>query len=292
MWGSGTDTPSSSRSRFGARKLNNSPHKLVVKGMWVDAFFSPSDQTTEYLRRSIASTSKSMYFCVMTHTRSDLTSAMGDLVKAGKAVRGVMDNNSDQGNQFAALKANGVDVLLKKNIGGILHHKYAILDADAPPVSSDPLVITGSHNWSNSAEFANNENTLGFHSAEMAKLYLQEWYQRYKDAGGTATLVLGTDRLPDVAGSIELAQNYPNPISRSGASPYATIDMKVPEGVQAGRVVLYDALGRAVSTLFDGTLQPGSYRITLDAAALPAGIYHYQLVSGGGTLTKSMIVTR
>jgi hypothetical protein len=68
--------------------------------------------------------------------------------------------------------------------------------------------------------------------------------------------------------------------------------MKVPEGVQAGRVVLYDALGRAVSTLFDGTLQPGSYRITLDAAALPAGIYHYQLVSGGGTLTKSMIVTR
>ncbi|MBL0174749.1 MAG: lamin tail domain-containing protein [Ignavibacteria bacterium] len=291
MWGSDTDAANSTKSRFGARKLNNTPHRVVINGMWVDAWFSPSDQTTEYLRRSIAAASTSVYFCVMTYTRSDLAGSMGDLVTAGKAVRGVMDNNTDQSNQFAALKTKGVDVLLKKNLSGIMHHKYALVDADAPAGSADPLVLTGSHNWSNSAEFANNENTLGFHSATLAKLYLQEWYKRYRDAGGTAVLVLGVERVDARAEGLILGQSAPNPVSLGG-STHATISVTVTGSAGPASLVLYDALGRTVATLFDGMRDEGSYRVTLDASALLPGVYYYRLSAGNRALTRAMHVTR
>ncbi|MCU0613306.1 MAG: hypothetical protein MUE60_16160, partial [Candidatus Eisenbacteria bacterium] len=50
-------------------------------------------------------------------------------------------------------------------------------------------VITGSHNWSSSAETTNDENTLIIHSPVIANLYLQEFAARYHAAGGNQPLV-------------------------------------------------------------------------------------------------------
>ena len=46
-----------------------------------------------------------------------------------------------------------------------------IVDQDAP--SSDPLVFTGSHNWSAAADNDNDENTLVIHDATIANIYYQ-----------------------------------------------------------------------------------------------------------------------
>ncbi len=45
---------------------------------------------------------------------------------------------------------------------------------------ADPLVLTGCHNWSNSADSRNDENTLIIHDSTIANIYYQEFYERFK----------------------------------------------------------------------------------------------------------------
>jgi len=59
-----------------------------------------------------------------------------------------------------------------------MHHKYLIVDNSDP--SSDPLLLTGSHNWSSSAEYRNDENTLIVHDATIANIYYQEFTERFR----------------------------------------------------------------------------------------------------------------
>ena len=61
------------------------------------------------------------------------------------------------------------------------HHKYAIIDASN--VSADPIVLTGSHNWSGNAENNSDENTLIIHDATIANIYLQEFEKRWGELG-------------------------------------------------------------------------------------------------------------
>jgi hypothetical protein len=85
-----------------------------------------------------------------------------------------------------------------------------------------------------------------------------------------------------------LAQNAPNPFN-----PFTSIAFEVPAG--AGRTVLriHDAQGRAVRTLVDATLEPGSYRAEwngLDDAGreVPSGVYFYS-VEGQGSARKMVL---
>jgi hypothetical protein len=65
---------------------------------------------------------------------------------------------------------------------GILHHKYMIVDQDAP--ASDPMAFTGSHNWSAAADNANDENTIIVHDATIANLYYQNFVYRFVENDG------------------------------------------------------------------------------------------------------------
>ncbi len=62
----------------------------------------------------------------------------------------------------------------------------------------------------------------------------------------------------------------------------------------AGPVSLkvYDALGREVAVLVDGTLAPSAYEATFDASGLASGIYVYRLVAGNEVLTGSMTLVK
>ncbi|MCP4075596.1 MAG: hypothetical protein GY744_05380, partial [Gammaproteobacteria bacterium] len=47
--------------------------------------------------------------------------------------------------------------------------------------SANPVAITGSHNWSASAESINDENTLIVYDANIANQFHQEFYQPFND---------------------------------------------------------------------------------------------------------------
>ena len=281
MWGSATATPNSTASRFGVRKRADTPRRFVVGGIWMDVHFSPSDRTNDYLLRTIRGAARSIYFALLTFTRDDLGQEMLAAHRAGKTVRGVMDNSSDQGSEFAFFQTNGMDVLLKKGLSGLLHHKYMVVD----PETASGRVVTGSHNWSNAAEFANNENTIGIASAAVARQFVQEWYRRYLDAGGAGSVVLGVSREPSAA-AFALAAPWPNPAMASTGIAFTTTSML------PARLALVDALGREVAVLTDGVVDAGRWQYRIDVSALPAGVYQVVLTQAGRTAVRPLQIVR
>ena len=51
---------------------------------------------------------------------------------------------------------------------------------------SNPLTITGSHNWTFSADHINDENTLIIHDARVTNIFRQEFEARWKELYQTA----------------------------------------------------------------------------------------------------------
>ena len=268
MWGSATDTPNASLSRFGARKTDNTPHHFVIGGRPVESYFSPSDRTTSHIVSTLGGAQHSVAFDVLTFTRWDLADTIVARKNAGVAVRGLMDNNTDTGNQFSFLVGQGIDVHLKTG-SGLLHHKYAIVDAEAP--AWDPVTVTGSHNWSNSAENSNNENTLIIRDWDVANQYLQEFAARYYQFGGTDSITVGVGASVQIPRVYALEQNFPNPFN-----PTTVVSYQLP-AVSDVRLVVYDILGREVAVLVNGREAPGTHQARFDAGGRASGMYMYRL---------------
>ncbi len=284
MWGSSTETPNASVSRFGARKLDNTPHHFVIGGRSVESYFSPSDGTNWQIIKTINAAQHSVGFELLTVTRSDISAALIARHTAGVAVRGDLDNSSDSGSEFANMAAAGLDVHVKYGYSGLLHHKYMITDASDPHWAG--TVLTGSHNWSASAENSNNENTLIVHDADIANQYLQEFEARYLQFGGADSVHVtdaGSLHVPRV---VSLSQNYPNPF---GATTLIAYEIPVAQKVV---LRLFDVQGRVVRTLVNDRQVPGRYQVTLEARGLAAGVYLCRLESGSVSQQKKMLLLK
>jgi hypothetical protein len=191
MWGTQTAIPGIFSRKLGADKVDNTPHLFKIGGVTVESFFSPSDGTTSQISKAIQSADSRIEFSMMTFTRNDLRDDLIDRHNAGLLIRGFIENVNDVGGEFATLVAAGLNVR-DDSVAHILHHKYVIIDEGAP--NSDPMVVTGSHNWSSSAETNNDENTLIFHDATITNLYTQEFSARWIGyVTNTENVVLGLE---------------------------------------------------------------------------------------------------
>lgn len=83
-----------------------------------------------------------------------------------------------------------------------------------------------------------------------------------------------------------LNQNYPNPFN-----PTTQINFDLPEAGEV-QLVIYDLTGRAVQTLINNTLSPGTHQITFDASQLSSGVYLYRLSTPGFTATRKMMLVK
>jgi phosphatidylserine/phosphatidylglycerophosphate/cardiolipin synthase-like enzyme len=285
MWGSDTDVPNASNSRFGARKTNNTPHRFVIGGKNIECYFSPSDGANAHIISTVNAAEHSIGFQLLTLTRSDIASAIVAKKLAGVAVRGDLDNGTDQGSQYTYLLSNGVDVHLKTGASGLLHHKYGIFDAEYPLWNA--VTITGSHNWTSSAENSNNENMLIVRDGNIANQYLQEFAARYYQFGGIDTILVGVEQAgTNIPGTFSLSQNYPNPFN-----PTTRIEYSIPLA-EIVLVKLYDVLGREVQTLVNSRQAAGTYRVEINAGGLASGVYFYRLVAGNYIQQKKMLLLK
>jgi uncharacterized lipoprotein YddW (UPF0748 family) len=110
-----------------------------------------------------------------------------------------------------------------------------------------------------------------------------EWSSIWGLRTAAPTSIAADDEVPD---RYTLSQNYPNPFN-----PMTQIRFQIPE---ASNVVLkvYDMLGREVKELVNDYLSSGTYTVTFDAAALPSGMYIYQLRADGFVENKRMIFVK
>ncbi len=286
MWGSNTEIPNESNSRFGIRKTDNTPHRFNIAGSPVQLYFDPSDHTTSYISDALNEAVSSINIAMLTFTRSDLAQILINKTIEGEKIHVVLDNKTDSGSQFNFLRNNGADILLKGSVAdGLLHHKYAIIDGDTR--SADQKVITGSHNWSNSAETSNDENTLIIHNYRIANLYLQEFKARYLEADGTDIISdVGNKDDKETPHSFNLLQNYPNPFN-----PSTVITYRLAAGTHVSLKV-FNILGQEVVTLIDRNESAGTYKVIFNAEGLSSGIYFYSITAGSFHQVKKMILLR
>jgi phosphatidylserine/phosphatidylglycerophosphate/cardiolipin synthase-like enzyme len=285
MWGSNTDVPNSNTAKFGPYKTDNTPHIFNVNGREIRLYFSPTDQTTLQIRNTLSTADSSIYFALLTFTRSDIANTIVSRVNSGVKLRGIIDNVGDSGSQYNFLRNYGE--LFDYNLGSVLHHKYALVDASW--VNLTPYVITGSHNWSNAAEQDNDENTLIINDIFIANQYMQEFKRRYNDLGGTGTFtipVISEVREKYIPYKVELQQNYPNPFN-----PVTTIAFTLTEKMPV-RLVLYNSLGQLVKVIYDNVAEAGKTVIDFRGDELPSGVYYYTLYAQNQSISRKMVLMK
>jgi hypothetical protein len=72
-----------------------------------------------------------------------------------------------------------------------------------------------------------------------------------------------------------MLHNFPNPFN-----PFTNIRFDIPESGNV-KIIIYDANGKEVQTLYEGTLAPGKYVTQWNASAYPSGIYFLKLEADG-----------
>jgi hypothetical protein len=186
MWGSDGPMYNEANAKFGASKTNNTPHKFLIDDIPMEAYFSPSDNTTSKIKTAINQAENTLEFGIMVFTENSLGNAIVGAQQSGLEISGIIDYTGYSGSEYQYLKDNGVNVREYVNPDGsewpdgpVFHHKYAIVDFQEG--ATNPVLITGSHNWSASAESINDENTLIIYDANLANQFHQEFSQRFKD---------------------------------------------------------------------------------------------------------------
>ncbi|MEW6716664.1 MAG: phospholipase D-like domain-containing protein [Chloroflexota bacterium] len=158
--------------QFGASSPTNTPYPLItVDGTQIEVYFSPEDDTVDHLLDVILNAQESIYFLAFSFTSDDLSTALIEQAQHGVLVAGVMEEsqyNFNIGTEYDRFLQAGLDVRLDGNPQN-MHHKVFIIDGQ--------IVVTGSYNFSASAEDRNDENTLIIHNHDIAAAYLAEFYR-------------------------------------------------------------------------------------------------------------------
>lgn len=256
MWGSDGAQPDAANAKFGSQKADNTAHFFNVGGTEFECYFSPSDNVTTQIRNVINSADESLELAVLLMTRQDVATAIKDRYFQNVTVRGLFDTTSDA---FEFLTAQNINVV-HHYPSEMLHHKYII--ADANNLSSNPTVLTGSHNWTNSAETKNDENTLIFKDANVANLFLQEFEKRWSE------VVVSTF---DIS-SFEDIKVFPNPFREN-----VNIQVHTPKN-KVVSLQITNTLGQVIYTQNENLIT-GDNTLNLPTKDLANGIYYLTILN-------------
>ncbi len=282
MWGDTGIAPNLSASKFGQFKTDLGAHSFLIEGKLVELYFSPADGTNTKIQAAMNSANSDLYFSMSTFTSNSNATLLISKSTSGVYVAGVNDPSITSASPYTIL-TSGLGSNFKVHTGsGLYHHKFLI--ADASNKCSDPLVLTGSHNWTFSADTKNDENTLIIHDDTAANIYYQAFHADFTALGGTLMSI------PDCTTGGSLLEQasfdmavYPNPAVGSfflkfqGQSP------------QFADVQVYDLNGRRVADAVI-TLNDLMGDHTLKVSNLKAGVYMIKIVNDAGVWNSLVTV--
>ena len=155
---------------FGADAVAETPNpRVTIDGVPLEIYFSPDDHVARRIVELLRGAQRSIYFLAYSFTANDFGDILRQKARDGLKVSGVMDESqvkSNKGTEFIPFTEAGLPVYLDGN-AGLLHHKVFIID--------EQIVITGSYNFSASAERTNDENVAIFFDPQIAAQYLAEF---------------------------------------------------------------------------------------------------------------------
>jgi phosphatidylserine/phosphatidylglycerophosphate/cardiolipin synthase-like enzyme len=163
--------------RFGPGSPADTPNpQLSVEETDLEVYFSPEDGVSRHLVDLVESAQESVFFLAYSFTQDELADALIERNQEGVKVAGVMEKRqvqSNTGSDYETLRDAGLDVRLDGNPNN-MHHKVLIIDGR--------ILVTGSYNFSRSAEERNDENSLVIHDPEIAALFLEEFQRIFAAA--------------------------------------------------------------------------------------------------------------
>jgi phosphatidylserine/phosphatidylglycerophosphate/cardiolipin synthase-like enzyme len=162
---------------FGPDILAKTPFPRVsINDSTIEVYFSPDDHAARRIVDLLRKAKLSIRFLAYSFTANDFGDVLRQKAKDGLQVQGVMEESqvkSNTGSEFGAFKQADLPVYLDGN-AGLMHHKVIIID--------DQIVITGSYNFSSSAERTNDENVVIFFDKQIADQYLMEFQRVYAES--------------------------------------------------------------------------------------------------------------
>ncbi len=99
----------------------------------------------------------------------------------------------------------------------------------------------------------------------------------------------------DIPDGFSLSQNYPNPFNPLTRIKFSVPSLSGKNGITSTTIVLkvFDINGRAIRTLVNEPLLPGTYETVFDGSSLNSGVYFIQLAMNSEQLAiKKMVLTK
>ena len=282
MWGSDTAVPNAAAGRSGADKPVRLRPRVVLEGTDVEVYFSPNQEVSERIVEEIDRAQESIGFQLLILTYDDIAQALVRAHDRGVGIFGVVENFDDNSSEVFYLQGQGVPVE-GHTPEEVVHHKYGVFDAEAGDAST---LITGSHNWTYSAETFHDENTLVVTgSAALSELYHRAARDRY------CALVPASDCV-DVVADVSAPTTAQADV-RIGPNPTrgaVTITTHESSSAALEAYRLIDASGRLVQ---GGQLSRSSASHALDLSHLRPAAYVLQLrTAAGWTAGTPLLLSR
>lgn len=134
----------------------------------IEVFFSPNGGCTDAIVKALDQAKTSVLVQAYSFTSAPIAKAVVDAHKRGIQVKVILDKSQRTEKYSSAdfLAHAGVPVSIDAK-HEIAHNKVMVIDSNT--------VITGSFNFTKSAEEDNAENLLIIHSPELAAKYIENW---------------------------------------------------------------------------------------------------------------------
>jgi phosphatidylserine/phosphatidylglycerophosphate/cardiolipin synthase-like enzyme len=129
--------------------------------------FSPEGGCEARILYWISRANLSVHVMVSSLTLDRVGDALVNAHRRGIDVKVILDmHDAEEGSEYDKLVEAGVPVKFHQG-SGLMHNKVAIIDGS--------ITITGSYNWTKSAENENDENLIVINSAEISHAYEEEF---------------------------------------------------------------------------------------------------------------------
>lgn len=162
--------------QFGIRSPQIVPHPSITVGRsQIDTHFAAEGRVIGEVAKALNTANESIHFMTFAFTHDAVGDVVSQKMRDGLTVRGVFDHQQagSRYSQYHRLKAEGADVKRDGN-PKFLHHKVFIIDGKT--------VVTGSFNFSKSADKSNDENLLIIEDEALAQQYLAEFERVYAES--------------------------------------------------------------------------------------------------------------
>jgi phosphatidylserine/phosphatidylglycerophosphate/cardiolipin synthase-like enzyme len=161
---------------FGKKSPRNTPYPEVEVGdARVECYFAPEDQVQEAIIGEIETAQSEIDVMAFSFTSVEIAKAMAVRIEKGVKVRAVFDQRQagTGHSQDDYLAKRGASVRLDSNPYA-MHNKVIVIDVKT--------VITGSYNFTKSADTQNDENVLIIHSPNVSATYMREFESLVSEA--------------------------------------------------------------------------------------------------------------